>query len=171
MSLDAFAQQVAPVMNPEARKLCTRPYHGHPKGCPNYGKRVSCPPAAPLLCEALDLAYPVYAIWNAFDFGAHISRMRRRHPEWSQRQVECCLYWQGTARKELRRKVEAWLSEPTCRFEQVVVYLSELRVLYCPEACGVDVTATMASIGIELEWPPRTVAYQVALVGTKGEST
>jgi len=30
----------------------------------------------------------------------------------------------------------------------------------------VDVTATMASLGIKLEWPPVKVAYQVALVGT-----
>lgn len=38
--------------------------------------------------------------------------------------------------------------------------------IYVPEACGVDVTATMKLIGIDLEWPPVNVAYQVALVGT-----
>jgi len=30
---------------------------------------------------------------------------------------------------------------------------------------GVDVTATMRSAGVELEWPPRKIAYQVYLVG------
>lgn len=29
----------------------------------------------------------------------------------------------------------------------------------------VDVTATMRSVGIDLEWPPITKAYQIALAG------
>ena len=97
----------------------------------------------------------MYCVFNKFDLGTHVERMRAKHPSWSERQTYCCLYWQNTARKQLRQKVEAVLSErPEC------------VALYCPEACGVDVTATMASIGIELEWPPVNVAYQVALVGT-----
>ncbi|NIN69704.1 MAG: hypothetical protein GTO63_34475, partial [Anaerolineae bacterium] len=72
--------KVIPVLNPEVRDLCTRPYHGHPKGCPNYGKRPSCPPAAPLLGEVLDLDHAVYAVWNRFDFAGHVARMRARHP-------------------------------------------------------------------------------------------
>jgi hypothetical protein len=43
-----------------------------------------------------------------------------------------------------------------------------LIAVTCPEACGVDVTATMASIGVALEWPPVSTAYQVALVGSPG---
>ena len=34
-----------------------------------------------------------------------------------------------------------------------------------PEAQGVSVTDTMVQVGIYLEWPPKTVAYQVALAG------
>lgn len=150
-----LAVQVEPVVAPGVRGLCRKPYHGHPRGCPNWGRRATCPPAAPLLPEVLDLAGPVYCIWNAFDLGSHVARMRKRHPEWSERQLKCCLYWQGTARAALRRKIEAFLAEHP-----------GLVALTCPEACGVDVTATMASLGIELEWPPVSVAYQVALVGT-----
>jgi hypothetical protein len=42
-------------------------------------------------------------------------------------------------------------------------------VFLVPEAHGLNVTATMKSIGIELEWPPKTVTYQIALasVGEK----
>jgi hypothetical protein len=81
--------------------------------------------------------------------------MREKHPDWSERQLRCCLYWQGTARAALRRKIEAFLAgQPG------------LLAITCPEACGVDVTATMSSLGIELEWPPVSVAYRVALVGT-----
>jgi len=34
-----------------------------------------------------------------------------------------------------------------------------------PEAMGVNVTETMKRVGIELEWPPVNVAYQIALAG------
>lgn len=158
---DMSFAKVIPILSPKVRELCARPYHGHPKGCPNYGKRPSCPPAVPLLGDVLDLGQPVYAVWNIFDFGGHVARMRNRHPEWSTRQCECCLYWQGTARKQLRRQIWVFFLDIERR---------ELaRVIMAPEAHGVDVTATMASLGHELEWPPKTVAYQVALVGKATE--
>ena len=141
---------VKPVLNPAVRGLCIRPYPGHPRGCPNWNERHECPPIAPMLGDVWDLEKPVYLICNAFDFKAHTDRMREKHSEWSDRQVECCRYWQGTARKQLRTKVKSFPHEG-------------MRVLYCPEACGVDVTATMAIIGIAMEWPPKTVA----LVGTQ----
>jgi len=81
--------------------------------------------------------------------------MREKHPEWSERQLRCCLYWQHTARRQLRTKVADLLTQHP-----------GLVAVFVPEACGVNVTATMASIGIALEWPPVQFAYQVALVGS-----
>ena len=166
-------RQVVPAIDPKVRKLCFKRYPGHPRGCPNYGKKKSCPPAAPLLGVVLDLARPVFAVWNAFDFGAHTSRMRAVHPGWTPRQVACCLYWQGTARKALCDELvthirEQWAVQCTGYTLRSLEGSSGLgwRVVTCPEACGVNVTETMRRIGIELEWPPRTVAYQVALVGS-----
>lgn len=109
-----------------------------------------------MLGEVLDLSEQVYCVWNRFDLAAHVARMRQRHPHWSDRQLRCVLYWQPRARKQLRHKVEALLAEEP-----------ELVAVFCPEACGVNVTATMAKVGIELEWPPRKWAYQVALVGSR----
>ena len=40
-------------------------------------------------------------------------------------------------------------------------------VIKCPEAQGVNLTETMKNAGIELEWPPENVAYQIVLVGTR----
>jgi len=146
---------VTPVLDPKVRALCARPYPGHPHGCPNVGQRDTCPPQARLLQELLDLDRPVWAVWSSFDLGAHVERMRAAHPGWSDRQLVNCLYWQGGARKVLRGEIDTF---------------SRLRpgllVLKCPEACGLVVTPTMASIGVELQWPPRTIAYQVALAGT-----
>lgn len=67
----------------------------------------------------------------------------------------CCLYWQPTARKQLRAEIARF------KFMEQPRY----KVVTCPEACGVNVTATMAFIGHVLEWPPTTVTYQVALAG------
>jgi len=147
--------EVEPVMRASVRGLCGKAYPGHPRGCPNLGRRPTCPPEAPLLPKLLDLRKPVYCIFNAFDLGAHVALMKAKHRDWSDRQLRCCLYWQGTARAALRKKIDAF-----------VAGRPELMVVRCPEACGVDVTATMASIGVTLEWPPVSTAYQVALVGS-----
>ena len=145
---------VTPIINPSVRKLCFAPYPLHPKGCPNFGKKPGCPPHAPLLAEAYDLSMPVYAIWTAFDFSGHIAKMKAAHPTWSERQLACCLYWQPRARKNLEAAVKEFIRLNPTLF---------IRIVRCPEACGVDITGTMAGIGVKLEWPPRTVAYQVAL--------
>jgi predicted metal-binding protein len=145
---------VVPVIDNSVRELCPKPYPNHPKGCPNWGKRDTCPPRARLLFDILDETKPVYCVYNVFDFGSHTAKMRALHPEWSQRQVDCCLYWQGTARKQLKKILaEALRDHPGT------------TAVACPEACGVNVTATMKSLGVELEWPPKTVTYQVALIG------
>ena len=136
------------------RKLCQRPYPGHRQGCPNFGKRDSCPPLTQRLESFMDIGDKLWLIWNRFDLGIHATKMRVRHPEWSVRQVYCCLYWQGTARKELRLNIDAFLLEHP-----------GLIVLTCPEAHGVNVTEAMRCIGIGLEWPPIKYAYQVALAG------
>jgi hypothetical protein len=101
----------------------------------------------------VDLSKEVIVVWNRFDLGAHVERMRRRHPEWTRRQLRNCYYWQGTARKQLRERVHA-VTDGKC-----------LSTTYCPEGNGVDVTATMSAVGIRLDWPPKRWAYQVALVG------
>jgi len=148
-------QEVTPVMQVAVRKLCFRAYPNHPKGCPNYNKKKGCPPSAPLLPETIDLSETVFAIWNVFPFGEHVQKMKDKHPEWSQRQLECCLYWQGTARKQLRAECRRFVEEMGKGW----------LMSSCPEAQGVNLTDTMRSIGIELEWPPVTVAYQIVLAG------
>ena len=144
-----------PVIMPAMRGLCVHPYPGHPRGCPNYGRKPGCPPNTRLLSEVYDLTRPCWLILNAFNLGAHVRRMKRKHPEWSDRQLVCCLYWQGTARKQLEAEIKRQLD-----------FLEGVRVERCPEAMGLNVTATLAKLGIVLEWPPRKVAHQVAFAGT-----
>lgn len=110
----SFAEVAPAFLSRPTAELCRRPYAGHPRGCPNLGKKMGCPAVPPLR--------------------------------------------EGTARKQLEMVIEIALGQfPANRGEPLV--------LRCPEAHGVDVTTTMLSLGVKLEWPPVTVAYQVALLG------
>ena len=137
--------------------LCRRPYPGHARGCPNYGARLTCPPKAQLWRRRFRPSDVSIVVWNVFAFGKHVERMRERHPSWTQRQLACCLYWQGTARKQLRAEIAHFRRVNPERWIEV----------YPPEALGVDVTSTMALLGHRLEWPPVEKAYQVAIMAKK----
>lgn len=151
---------ITPVLDKKVRHLCFKSYYNHPKGCPNYNKRRTCPPAAPLLSDFFDVNKKVMAVCVDFDLGQHIEKMKSKHPHWSQRQLECCLYWQGTVRKKLREEVAYSLTRYSLLRED------KLASTDCPEAMGVDVTATMKAVGIILEWPPKKIVRKIAFIGT-----
>lgn len=155
--MNAFTKKI--VIDYSVRELCPRPYPNHPKGCPNFGKRPMCPPSSFFLEDVYDLSSGFWVVWINFDFAFHRRNMRRKHPNWSQRQIDCCLYWQGTANKMLREEVA-----------EVAYYLEgrgDWLVTFCPEAMGVNVTATMKKLDVKLEWPPKTVVYKVAIFGVR----
>jgi hypothetical protein len=138
------------VIEPRVRGLCCRPYPLHPKGCPNFNHKDGCPPKRPIF----DLKGPYFAIINEFDMARHVERMKALHPEWSDRQLRCCLYWQAGARKKRDEEVKAFTFQKP-----------EYKCDPCPEAAGVNVTETLKKVGIELEWPPEKIARQVVIAG------
>ncbi|MEW6524077.1 MAG: hypothetical protein AB1445_11030 [Bacillota bacterium] len=139
-------------MDYRVRALCLRPYPGHPQGCPNYGRRLTCPPGVGLFDRVFDLSQPVFAVVGQFDLESHMVRMCQKHPHWTERQLRNCRYWQGTARKALRLQLASFLATHP-----------GYSAATAPEAMGVEVTATLRRAGVELEWPVRRVARQVAL--------
>jgi len=149
------AVTIAPVLDPTMRALCARPYEGHPRGCPNLNRKEGCPGKVPLCADVFDLSRWIAFIYSEFDLGAHVERMRAAHPDWSWRQLTCCLYWQGTARKALEVEISAFLGFIPKGF----------IVNRCPEALGVNVTETMRRAGVELQWPPTTKTIHVAMAG------
>ena len=141
----------------QAHALCVKQYPGHKHGCPNFNHKVGCPPNTPNLYDLIEQE-PVIAIINEFDLGVHVQRRRNHHPNLTDRQARCLLYWQGTARVQLRKQISGYLKEH-----------SDHVVTTCPEALGVDVTITLANAGIILEWPPIQIVRQVALAGLARE--
>lgn len=161
------------VFNRKIPNLCRRPYQGHPKGCPNHGKKESCPPRRPLINEVFDFRRELYVIYTEFAVGEFAEKLRRKHRDkeiW--RKHPAMWYnprlWQGRARKMQREEEARFLSEH-----------EGLIVNGFPEAHGVNVTELMRSVGVELdwrEWPPPHVlkgknylentTYRVSMGGT-----
>lgn len=144
--------QVTPVIDITMKELCQQSYNDHPNGCPNYGKKDTCPPKTKMFYEIFDVDYPVFAIVSFFDLKSHVEKMKIKHPMWSERQLASSRFWQGKVRKDLRGEINKFLEAH-----------KDYGVTNCPEGLGVDVTETLKSADIYLEWPPRDVVCQVAL--------
>jgi len=156
---------IEPVIDLSVRGLCRRPYHGHKKGCPNYDKKLGCPPQAPIIYDVLDFGKPIWAVWIDFDLANQRLRMKTKHPNWSNRQLDCCLYWQGRAKKLLGILVLNFI-----RNKAELGEADELKALYVPEAMGVNVTETMKNAGVILEWPPENIVRKIAFLGSPFKS-
>jgi len=129
--------------------LCIKPYQDHPRGCPNYGRKQGCPGVLKeYFPEVYDSEVEVCAL--EFDFGDYLEMMAEKHPDWTDRQLRCPLYWQGHLRKEF---IVAQRNIPW----------GYTHFLTTPEAYGIDVTATCKEVEIELEWPPMKHSYMVGL--------
>jgi hypothetical protein len=106
--------------------------------------------------QVFTLNEPIYAIFSVYDLNAHVEKMREKHPEWTETQLLNVLYWQGTARKNLKQKN----SEFNKLFKEKGYFVTT-----SPEAMGVDVTHTLQNVGIFLEWPARKQVYKIAMAG------
>ncbi len=131
--------KVKPVWDKKIIGLCGTPYHGHPRGCSNFCKRISCPPMMVPLEICLDECYFIYIKHR---LGNHVRRMFKRHPDWSIYQAQNIYYWQATARKVRQKEVDKFLASHP-RYIAPKIHL---------DSWGIDITATMASIGVKLRW-------------------
>ncbi len=143
-----------PRINYKAREWCMLPYPDHPKGCPNYGNRSTCPPTVPLLEQVYNLSRPSYLVVVEFDLATHVRAMMIRHPDWTERQAKCVLYWQGTVNKQLRVEVGSYLK-----------IIPNLVVTLCPEAIGLNVIATAQLAGVPIRSKPVDKVFKIAFMG------
>ena len=124
----------------KAPTWCKLPYPGHPKGCPMYGTRDKCPPEAPYITEIMDITKDMYIVFSEFNLENHVEKMRKRHSDWTERQLRNCLYWQGTSRKQLRERVK-----------QAIKLLGTTTHTVMPHASGIQVYRTCRHSGLLLE--------------------
>lgn len=139
------------------KEWCGLQYPGHPRGCPNYAKanKPKCPYNSPYFPEFFDLSKPLFLVLHSFDLGAHMGRMVKRHPRWTERQQRNVLYWQGTVKKAHRQKLN-----------QAMIWLGADCYCSMPETLGVQMYNTCRASGVVLE-PIRGIKY-VQFVGIVG---
>lgn len=140
------------IVDYRAREWCKLPYPNHPKGCPNYGKRFSCPPQAPRIEDWTDLYKKMWFVYVTFNLEEHAELMLLRHPRWTERQARCLLYWQPKVNKELKQVTWDFASD---RLN---------RISYCPEAMGINVIQTVQNLGLPIEKKPTKMVYKISLV-------
>ncbi|MDD3102408.1 MAG: hypothetical protein PHE59_04670 [Patescibacteria group bacterium] len=136
--------------------MCCCSYYKHPHGCPNFGKKSDCPPNLPLITKVFDFGQKIYLIYTEFDLAAHAERMLKMHPDWSEHQIYCVLYWQSKARVFQRKEEGMAIKQHGLEY-----------ICRSPEAHGVNITELMKTQGIVLEWPPRKITRLVSLGGWK----
>lgn len=146
--------------SPRVCEMCRMPYPGHPKGCPNYGdpkKAYKCPPFVPYITDVLDFNHPMFLVHSEFNLELHASRMKTLHPNWSEVQARCVLYWQNRSRKQLSQRTTMFQTTIKANFVSTV-----------PEGRGVNVYATARHAGLKLERiKDITICKHVALIGWK----
>jgi predicted metal-binding protein len=145
------------VIQEEAREWCKLPYPGHPYGCPNYGNSDECPPTVKRVEEVFNLSHPHYFATETFNLNAHALHLSRLHPDWTEKQCRCCLYWQGGVRKRLKQQCLNFINQQSLSYTFTLI----------PEAMGVNVFRTAAKIGLKLYRNPKTIVHKIALIGVK----
>lgn len=142
------------VLTNRATDWCKLSYPDHPQGCPNYGEKEGCPPAAPRVSDFIDLDRKHWFISVRFDLGSFEEKMLNEHPDWSRRKARCLLYWQSSVRKKLREEVKEFKNN------HPGVVSTEV-----PEAMDVHVLATAKRVGIPIKRVPEKYVYKIALIG------
>jgi hypothetical protein len=139
-------------VTPETWMWCLLPYPGHSKGCPNFGEKIGCPPQVSLLSPKFFESWTLLVF--PFNMAEQTKRMHTRNPQGTERQWRCCLYWQGSFER---------FTGARGRFKRQVHTLGYKRVIWCPEAHGLDLNSLCEDLGMRLEWPPWNVVRLLAL--------
>lgn len=155
----------------KTRIWCRLPYPNHPKGCPNYDKNPFCPPIAKFMVEILEIFSYFYLIFAEFNLKEHKERMKKLHPNWSERQSACVLYWQSSVKKSLKNYIfEVYMKNKT-QSKYLLSCGSSFRLLeinqkeiYSMEAGGIDVLNTLKANSIQFETKPRDYVLLVNLL-------
>ena len=144
------------IIDERVRGWCALPYPGHPKGCPNLNVKDECPSKCRMIYDNFNLKKDHWFAIIKFDMEAQMARMLDLHPDWSEKQCRCCLYWQEGVRKKLRQLCESKIDGN-----------HRLSYTLIPEAGGVHVFDTMLQHGISMSRDAYPVLYKIALIGYK----
>lgn len=135
-----------------ARDWCKIPYYNHPKGCPNFNHKSTCPPQVCLIENWCDLSKRMWFVIVQFNLKEHMDKMLAKYPHWTLNQTKCVLYWQPKVSKQL--EVES----------KLFCFGKGLKYTTCPEAMGVNVIKTAKRLGLPISSHPKEFVYKISLI-------
>lgn len=159
---------LTPIHNPKAKIkfLCQLPYQDHPKGCPSLGTKF-CPPNSfdyYLKIQSQLQTFPNLLLFIAkFDFKTHQTRLQIKHPTWSDRQLQCCLYYQNWVKKDFFLYI---FEHCDVRNDLILGCGSGFGNCFSMEGIGINVFGTLKNLRIPFEVKPKTVINFVSLVAS-----
>lgn len=152
------------VIDYRAREWCLLPYPNHPKGCPNYNQKATCPPQAPLIEDFIYLDKPMWLIVIEFDLKNHAEKMKQRPRKngkpWTEAQARCNLYWQGSIRKKLKESCIKF-----CQSKNIGFNKDFIEQALVPEATGLHIIRSAKKVGIPIKSRPKDTVFKMALIG------
>ena len=155
----------------KTQKWCILPYPNHPNGCPNHNKNPLCPPTAEFLEETVRRYKHFYLIYAKFNLQEYKKSMLESHPNWSDKQATCLLYWQNSVKRILRDYImKTFLSHPTFDFFLLGCGSGfnrgffKMQKIYSMEAVGVNVFQTLRNNNIAFEIKPKRIVILTTLL-------
>lgn len=149
------------VLEPKARGLwCTLPYYNHPKGCPNFGKKVGCPPFSPKFEEVY--MQPFYMVMEFFDIETHVIKMKEKHPKWTEKQCRSLLYWQKNLNKKLENNANEFMKKLSTK---------NIELVKTPEAMGINMFETCKNVGVLLERNPKKMVIKIVIIAIRKDKS
>lgn len=157
------------IFDKNVRDWCKIPYAGHPNGCPNYGKKSTCPPKSKYM-EKIKSKYKFfYLIYVTFDFKNYKEYRKDNFgdKEPTERQEKCLIYWQNSTNKALRDFVR-----PMLRSDRLLLSCgSGLFNSQSMESAGIFVFRTFQLNNIYYEKRPNDTVVISVLLCSKDEIT
>lgn len=140
---------------------CQLPYSEHKKGCPNYGKGLLCPPKSPFYRDIVKNWQCFSVVYAVIDLKGYKDEMRISHPNWSEKQLSCVLYWQRRVKVKLRSEVDK-----ICNIgnDLVLGCGSGFGDCYSMESVGINVIQTLKNNNIEIDVKPINRVVLVSLI-------
>jgi len=155
---------------------CLRPYDRHPNGCPNYNKKL-CPPNTFYFKERVDEYDYFYLIYIIFNFKKYKDLRRKKHEDWSEKQLGNRRHWQSSVKKLLKEEIlkiygmnrqnkNKYLLSCGSGFNNSSFKKYQNNV-FSMEAVGINVLSTLGLNKIEYKRNPETYINLVCLLCSK----
>lgn len=132
----------------EVHKLCTQEYYQHKKGCPNFGKKLGCPPGLKHISEIVDVS-TLHFYFLRFHFQKYIEQKMDRSPGWTNRAYANQRHWQAHLRSQLARR---WEEVDQYNYPEYNLCLAPDSYCRNPEGHGINVVQTLENHGFKTGW-------------------